>query len=274
MLGHYLRMALRGFIRHKLYSFINVVGLSVALACAILILLFVREQFSYDAWIPGTQNLYRLAITIRLPGSPPLALTNCPFGVLTAIGERMPQVKAVVHVVPEGMTIMAGERQGHETVTVVDPNFFQVLRLPFVRGDPAHALAQPESIVLSERMAHRYFGDADPVGRTLRLSGKLIDFCKPHDASCYGVTHPVTVTGVMRDLPHNTQLIADFVIPNGSQADELDHLEKAQWTATFGGYGYVELAPGAKPSVVSHNGKATVTLKPWATMILAQANVN
>ena len=250
MLGHYLRMALRGFVRHKLYSFINVVGLSVALACAILILLFVREQFSYDAWIPGTQNLYRLAITIRLPGSPPLALTNCPFGVLTAIGERMPQVKAVVHVVPEGMTIMAGERQGHETVTVVDPNFFQVLRLPFVQGDPAHALAQPESIVLSERMAHRYFGDADPVGRTLRLSGKLIDFCKPHDASCYGVTHPVTVTGVMRDLPHNTQLIADFVIPNGSQADELDHLEKAQWTATFGGYGYVELAPGAKPSAV------------------------
>ena len=130
MLEHYLRMALRGFVRHKLYSFINVVVLSVALAGAILILLFVSDQLSYDAWIPGTQNLYRLAITIRLPGSPPLALTNCPFGVLTAVGEKMPQVRAVVHVVPEGMTVVAGERQGHETVTVADSNFFRVFRIP------------------------------------------------------------------------------------------------------------------------------------------------
>ena len=127
---------------------------------------------------------------------------------------------------------MAAERQGHETVTVVDPNFFQVVRLPLVRGDPAHALAQPESIVLSESMAHRYFGDADPVGRILRVSGKLIDYCKPHRClHGYGVTHPLTVTGVMRDLPHNTQLVADFVVPNGSQADELDRRRRLQWTA-------------------------------------------
>jgi putative ABC transport system permease protein len=250
MLEHYLRTALRAFLRHKLYSSINVVGLSVALACAILILLFVRDQLSYDAWIPGTQNLYRLAMTIHLPGSPPLALTNCPFGVLTAMGERMPQVKAVVHVVPEGMTVMAGERQGHETVTVVDSNFFQVLRIPLVRGEPAQVLSQPESVVLSESMAHKYFGDADPMGRIMRVSGKLIDFCAPHDTSCYGATHPLTVTGVMRDLPHNTQLIADFIIPNGSQADELTKGEKDDWTAPLGGYGYVQLAPGAQPSAV------------------------
>ncbi len=251
MLGHYLRLALRGFVRHKLYSFINVAGLSVALACAILILLFVRDQLSYDAWLPGTQNLYRLAATLHMPGSPPLHGTNCPFPVLTAVGERIPQVKAVVHVVPENMTVMAGDLKGHETVTVVDSNFFRVFRIPFLRGDPALALTHPESVVLSETMARKYFGDADPVGKILRMSGKLIDLCAPHDHSCYGVAHPLTVTGVMRDLPHDTQLIADFVVPNGSQADEVTRLEKDTfWAASLGVYGYVQLAPGASRSAV------------------------
>lgn len=253
MLQHYLRMALRSFVRHKLYTFINVVGLSVALACAILILLFVRDQLSYDAWIPGTQNLYRLAATFQLPGSPPTPTTGCPFPLLTAVGEKIAQVKAVVHVVAEKMTVMAGEHQGHETVTVVDRNFFQVVRISLLRGDPARALAQPESVVLSESMARRYFGGTDPLGKTLRVSGKLIDYCAPHDTSCYGygVTHPLTVTGVVHDLPHNTQLVADFIVPNGSQADEVTRAEKDSfWTSTLGAYGYVELAPTARPAAV------------------------
>jgi putative ABC transport system permease protein len=253
MLRHYLRMAVRGFVRHKLYSFINVVGLSVALACAILIALFVKDQLSYDAWIPGTQNLYRLAATFHFPGGPPLPGTSCPFPVLTAVGEKIPGVKAVVHMVAEEMTVMAGDRKGHETVTFVDPNFFGVLRIPLLRGDPARVLRQPESIVISESMARRYFGGADPVGGTLRVSGKLIDYCAPHDSSCYGygVTHPLTVTGVMRDLPHDTQLVADFVVSNESQSDEVTRTEKEGfWTSTLGAYGYVELAPGASPAAV------------------------
>jgi putative ABC transport system permease protein len=251
MLSHYIRMALRGFARHKLYGFINLAGLSVALACAILIMLFVRDQLSYDSWIPGTRDLYRLALTYHLPGSRPLPLTTCPFPVLTAVGEKIAQVEAVVHVVPEQMSVMAGALQGNETVTVVDPNFFQVLKLPFVEGDPARALAQPESVVLSQAMARKYFGAADPLGKVLRVSGKLIDFCGPHDRSCYGVVHPLTVTGVIRDLPHDTQLIADFVVPNGSKADEMTRTEKdGFWTATLGGYGYVKLAPGASRAAV------------------------
>lgn len=253
MLRHYLQMALRGFVRHKLYSFINVAGLAIALACAILILLFVRDQVSYDAWMPGTANLYRLAATFYLPGNGPLSSTGVPFPVLTAVGQKIPQVKAVVHVVAEKMTVIAGDRKGYETVTVVDPNFFQVLRVALLRGAPAQVLQQPESIVVSASMARRYFGDSDPVGKVLRVSGKLIDYCAPHDTSCYGygVTHPLTVTGVMRDLPHDTQLVADFVVSNRSQADEVTQAEKSGfWEATLGAYGYVQLAPGAQPAAV------------------------
>jgi putative ABC transport system permease protein len=251
MLRHYLKMAARGFFRHKLYSFINIAGLSVALACAILILLFVRDQLSYDAWIPGTQNLYRLAVTFHPAGTAPLATGQCPFPVLTAVGEKIPQVRAVVHVVPEQMTVMTTRLEANQKVTFVDPNFFQVIELPLVEGDPAHVLAQPESVVLSQSMAHKYFGNTNPLGRTLRVSGMLIDLCAPHDTTCYGATHTLTVTGVLRDLPHNTQLQADFLVPNRSLADELKPSEKEDmWEGTLGGYGYVQLEPGARPGSV------------------------
>ena len=169
MFQHYLRMALRGFVRHKLYSFINVLGLTVALTCAILILLFVRDQLSYDDWIPGTSNLYRLEVTFRAPGQPPLALALCPFPVLTAVGKQIPQVTAVTHAVLEKMTVSAGDRSFAERVTVVDPDFFRVIELPLVEGSAARVLAQPESIVLSQHAARKYFGNVDPVGKTVRV---------------------------------------------------------------------------------------------------------
>jgi putative ABC transport system permease protein len=248
MFQHYLLMAARGFERHKLYSFINVAGLSVALTCTILILLFVRDQLSWDDWISGTAHLYRLEETAHLPGGRVIKSAECPFPVLTAVGREIPGVKAVTHVLPEAMTITAGARQFHETVTVVDPDFLQVIRLPLMEGDPARVLAQPESVVLSRSEARKYFGDSDPIGKSLRVSGLFPDECKPGDAACYSRSDTLTVTGVLRDLPHNTQLVADFVVPNTSGADELSQVDKERdWTATDGDYGYVELDAGAAP---------------------------
>jgi putative ABC transport system permease protein len=245
MLRHYLMMTAQSFARHRLYSFINVVGLSIALACAILILLFVRDQLSYDAWIPGTANLYRLQVTWYEQGGTLLPTALSPFPALNAMKAEIPGVEAVTHVVPEKMTVMAGDRQFLQTVTVVDPNFFQVIKLPLVSGRPATVLAQPESIVLSQSMARRYFGRADPVGRFIRVSGVAPYECKADDGACFSATHTLRVTGVLRDLPHNTQWIADFVIPNTSQADELTQAQKVGgWTGTFGNISYVRLAPG------------------------------
>src|SRR5690348_4526180 len=161
MLRHYALMAMRGFVRHKLYSFINVAGLSLALLCAVLIALFVSDQLSYDAWIPDTANLYRLEVTFRIPGQPPYPLALCPFPVLTAAGAQIPAVRAVTHAVLEPMTVIAGDRAFRETITVVDPNFLQTIRLPLVEGRPAQVLKQHDSIVLSQTMARKLFGGAD-----------------------------------------------------------------------------------------------------------------
>ncbi len=163
---HYLVTASRNLVKHKLYSFINIVGLSVGLACAIFIVLFLRDELSYDRWIPQSSNLYRLELTFHLAGRHPWPLATAPFPVLLAMQEEIPEVKATTHLLPEPMTVTVGNRQFFETVAVVDPSFFQVIRLPLVEGDPASVLAQPESIVLSQSVARKYFGDLDPLGKT------------------------------------------------------------------------------------------------------------
>ncbi|MGH2389384.1 MAG: ABC transporter permease, partial [Chloroflexota bacterium] len=99
MLRHYLKIAARNFVRHKLYSFINVAGLSIGLAAAILITLYVRDQLSYDKWIPDTRNLYRLEATFHSPGRPPVRTAGASYPVLNAMPGRIPEVKAVTHVV-------------------------------------------------------------------------------------------------------------------------------------------------------------------------------
>jgi putative ABC transport system permease protein len=243
-------MAMRGFGRHRLYSFINVIGLSVALACAILILLFVRDQLSYDDWIPDTQNLYRLDVTWHLPGGQLLPAAMSPFPVLNAMKAEIPGVAAVTHAVPEQMTVTAGDLQFPETVTVVDPNFLRIIGLPLLEGDSTRVLAEPESIVLSRSMARKYFGNADPVGKFLQVSGAPYE-CKSSERACFSVMHTLRVSGVLRDLPHNTSLIADFLIPNTSQADEISPQEKQTgWTSTYGNFSFIRLAPNADATAV------------------------
>ena len=170
MLRHYLLTAWRGFVRYKLYSAINVAGLSIGLAAAILIVLYVRDQLSYDNWVPDTGSLYRLEVTFHTPGRAPTPLAMAPFPVVAAIPGHIPQVKAVTHAMPEDRTVTVGGRQVRQTITFVDPNFLRVVKLPLVAGDPARVLAQPESVVLSQSAARKLFGTGNPIGKLLSLT--------------------------------------------------------------------------------------------------------
>src|SRR5215469_17759263 len=234
MFRNYLLTALRNFVRHKLYSFINIAGLAVGLACAIFIMLFIRDELSYDRWIPDTQNLYQVHGTLHFPGQGNFTSSDAPFPVTVAMAAEIPEVTAQTHLAPERMTAETGNRQFSEMVDVVDPDFFQVIRLPLVEGNPATVFAQPESAVLSQAEAKKYFGSQDPVGKTITVDG----------------VHPLTVTGVMRDLPHNTQLVADITIPNTSKADDLSPSKKTEGWMSFDSGAFVRLAPGASPATV------------------------
>jgi putative ABC transport system permease protein len=242
MFQNYLITALRNFTRHKLYSFINIAGLTVGLTCAIFIILFIRDERSYDRWIPGTENLYRVEVTFFNAGQPPLLTSGTSFPASDAMLAEIPEVKAAVHLEPDQMTVATGNRQFLDQVNVVSPNFFQIIRLPLIAGNRATLLAQAESAVISESAARKYFGSNPAIGQTLKVGG----LCEwgPNISGCVVRETSVIVTGVMRDLPHNTQLSGDVFIPNTSAADPMSREEKAKWSDSHG-FGYVALQPRA-----------------------------
>ena len=244
MFRNYLSIALRNLARHKLYSFINIGGLAVGLACATFIILFVRDELSWDDWVPGSQNLYRVEMSVAIPGRPVMNMAGVPYPMAAAMRDEVPGVTGKTRLFQKSMTLVAGDRRFSEPVNSVDPEFFSLIRLPLLSGNPGEVLRQPQSIVLTEHAARKYFGAADPLGKFITTS--------PGDCaggSCQDRPLALKVTGIMRDLPHNTQLTGDAFIPNTSLADRMSPESKQDWLSS-GGWSYVSLAPGADPQAV------------------------
>jgi len=247
MFRNYLTVALRNIVRHKLYSFINIAGLAIGLACVILIVLFIRDELSFDKWVPDNDGLYRIDVGTQLPGRPMDHFALAPFPLPVFMKDHLPEVTAQTHLWPINMTVQVGDRQFLEDVNEADQNFFSMMHLPLVAGDPGQVLQRPESIVLSQTLAKKYFGNADPIGRQVAINRSS---CGKELTTCPADMATLRVTGVMRDLPHNTQFTIGAVIPDNSPVDRITDNGKKAWFY-FNGYGYVRLAPGTDPAQVT-----------------------
>ena len=258
MFRNYLITALRNFTRHRLYSFINIAGLTVGLTCAIFIILLLRDELSYDRWIPGAENLYRVEGTFHVPGQPTFIGTRATFPEPDAMQAQIPEVKAAIHLLNRDMTVTIGDRNFLDHVDVVSANFFREIKLPLIQGNPATVFAQPESAVITESMARKYFGGAPAVGKTLRVGGTCEFGTEPEfQGTCVIRQGDMIVTGVVRDLPHNTQLTGDVFIPVNSAPDPMSPGEKQKWLDN-NGFAYVELAPGADQALVEKKTAALI----------------
>jgi putative ABC transport system permease protein len=246
LFGNYLITAIRNIAKHKLYSFINIAGLALGLACAIFVILFIRDETSYDKWVPDSARLYRVELTQHVPGRSAMDQISVPFPLAAAMREEIPEVTAATRLRREPITLTVGNQQFLERVDVVDPNFLQVVRLPLVSGDPATVLRQPESLVLSEDTARKYFGNANPLGQTVTVARAT---CDKSDGACESAPIVLKVTGVLRNLPTNSQLVADVLMPNTSVADQASLQQKQDWTFPWF-YTYVILVAGADPQAV------------------------
>lgn len=239
MFRNYLVTALRSALRHRLYSIINLAGLAVGLTAVILIGLYVRQELSFDAGLAPGRDIYRISLGTHIPGQPvrDTGAASAPLG--PALHAEVPGVQEQARVHFNGMTtIRIGERRYSEAVNTVDANFFTMIRLPFIEGDPVKALARPDGVVLTQRAAIRFFGTAQAMGRTL-----LFDNTTSH-----------IVTGILRDLPYNTQFQGDvFVLypplraetGKGSARDGMSNL----WT-TMDDSSYIRLAPGQNVAAI------------------------
>jgi len=226
MFQNYLMVALRNLTKHKLYSAINMVGLAVGLAASILILLFVRNETTYDRFFTDSDRLYQMAVEGHIPGRPSQWIANTSLPMGPALQQSFPEIEAHTRLVRQNITIQRGDVQFNEEARLVDPNFFQLFDFPFIAGNRETALSDPSAIVLTEEVARKYFGDADPLGQTLRIGGE----------------HSLRVTGIMRDLPPNTHFSLGILIPmNSVAARNLRQLEQ-NWGALCC-YLYVRVKP-------------------------------
>ncbi len=234
MIKNYAVVALRNFRKHKSYSLINVVGLAIGIAVAAFIFLWIRDELSFDRFHAGARDIYRLTEDQKGAdgGVFPVAVTPELLG--PGLKADFPEVEEFVRVRPLGRNVMAnGERRFLEGgLLFADPSFFAVFTFPLVKGDPATVLAGPDSMVITESAARKYFGNEDPMGRTLRFLD-MFDF---------------KVTGVARDVPRNTHLSFDLVGNFDFVLKQLGY-GGGWWNNNF--YTYVRLAPNADPARIA-----------------------
>ncbi|MVM37321.1 FtsX-like permease family protein [Spirosoma sp. HMF3257] len=222
MLSNYLTIAFRNLWRHKAFTAINIIGLAVGLATCLLIVLFVLHELSYDRYHTHAERLYRMTLHTRL-GEKDINYAYSAEPAGPALLRDYPGVEAITRLRDDGdFLVKNGQetfKEGH--VAFVDSNFFSVFSIPLLKGHKASVLVEPKTLVLTQTTARKYFGQADPIGKTLSV-GNLGVF---------------RVTGVCADVPSNTHFHYDLFgsFPSVNQG--------VKWLAS-GAYTYVLLRDG------------------------------
>jgi putative ABC transport system permease protein len=200
MFKNYLKMAIRNLIRHKTFSFINIIGLAVGMACTILILLWVIDELSYDKFINNADNTY---LVLRGDKSGTMAVTSKMLA--PALKQEFPEIEKSTSFMqlPESFKflIQNGDRGFEESVIMADSNFFKVFSYKFMEGNPGTALALPNSIILTEEAARKYFGSEEAYGKPLTISA-------------FGGKSIMTVAGILENIPLQSQIQGQIIMPS------------------------------------------------------------
>ena len=226
MFQNYLRVAFRNLWRHKGFSLLNILGLTIGMSACFLVFLYVKFELSYDDFHSKGDRIYRIVTDIVNP-SETLPLSVAAPAMPVAAKRDFPEIEKLVRFDPGNILVRRGELKIQEgSMAFADSTFFEVFDFPMLKGDPVRALREPYSVVLSETAAKKYFGTEDPMGKQLILTG----------ANNLG-----TVTGIMKDMPENTELKADMLVSmyRGQQADS----NRDQNWGGFGDYSYFLLKP-------------------------------
>lgn len=196
MLKNYLKITLRNLIRQKSYALINLAGLSVGIACALLIALVVRYEFKYESHHENADRIFRINVEHRRQDLS-YRVTSTPVPLAEALHEEVPEVARFTRIVEGSQSLLSYEdRKFYETVSFVDTGILDMFSFPLLSGSRETALREANSVVLTREMAEKYFGPADPIGKTLILDNAL----------------SLRVTGVMEDHPRFSNIRPDFLI--------------------------------------------------------------
>lgn len=208
MLKNYFKIAFRNLTKNKVYSSINIFGLSIGIACCLLILLYLTNEFSYDRFHENSDRIYRTWEYEDYGDGSIYWNTVTPLRLKETIEANIPEAEMVVRrYVYNNLVKSSDEAEGFsEPVQLVDPEFFQMFDFRLIKGDLSSVFAQPSNVVLTPNSADRFFGTQDVMGKTLLI--KIND-----------EFHPFTVSGILQNAPINSSIEYELLIPmeNGRQ---------------------------------------------------------
>jgi putative ABC transport system permease protein len=281
MFRNYLMAALRNLARNRLYAAINIVGLAVGLCAALLIVLFVRDEYTYDRFFPGYRDVYLLTPT-RDPIDRRLLAERWDFSLpdlAAKLSVQLPQIATAARIMTADNPphIRHGQVEADETGFLwVDPSFFRVMPLKSLAGDLQAALATPDSVVLTRTAARKYFGRDKPLGEMLEVNPVMgSDAAKVSTA--FNTSHPMRVTAIIDDLPSNSYVKGDVF---GSSLAAYSAFALYDLTADQGpfrtqsNYTFIRLRPGALvqqmqqalSAFATHNSDTSTVYPPGFTI--------
>jgi putative ABC transport system permease protein len=202
MFKNYFKIALRNIVKYKIFSVINITGLAVGIACSILILLWIQNELSYDRFHKNATEIYRVIIS---PQDNNTFYIFTPGALAAGLKDEFPEVIESTRLHPlypfDKNPLKHGGKKFYVSGGVVDPSFFDIFTFHFIKGNRKSPFAGPQSIVITEETAKKFFGQKDPLGKTIKFEywKEWID---------------LTVSGVIKDIPANSHIQHDFFLPS------------------------------------------------------------
>jgi putative ABC transport system permease protein len=245
MFKNYLKTAWRSLLHNKGLSFINILGLAIGIAFAILIGLWIQYEGSFDEF---HVNKERIAMIRKhnLFNNQKTTGRNQPLPLYNELKANYPQVKRLSRITDGQYSLMTGNDKFNKNGLYVDADFLQMLSFPLVRGNTATALNDPNAIVLTESLAIAMFGKEDPIGKIIKLDNQ----------------YPVMVSAVARDVPYNSTIRFDFLAPFSFKLQNSENIKEAQtqWGNNFLTY-ILELKEGNSMAALSKKIEPVVMQK-------------
>lgn len=232
MFKNYFNVAFRNLVKHKFYSLINILGLSIGLTCFLMISLYVVDELSYDNFHSDAENIYRMDFSGNINGSEFItALASAP--AAETMVEEFPEVTDATRFRGTGNLIIkeknSEEAFNEDNVTHVDKNFFDFWNFELLNGDPTSCLERPQTMVISKSLANKIFGEQDPMGKIVTLNSD----------------EDWEVTGVFEDMPSNSHFRYEVLLTMESR----DEAKSKMWMS-FNFNTYLKLQPGYDPAAL------------------------
>jgi len=225
MIKNLLLVAIRNFKRDRWYSLINVLGLTIGITFSLFLIFYIRDELSYDRYNVNASRIYRVAASIKEAERPEGKNASTQYALVPQLRSAYPEIDEAVRLVGIGKKLLKNGTLNlyEDKVFLADSNLFRVFTYPFIEGDPQTALVEPNSILLTESVAEKYFG------KTQGIVGKTLQDDKG------GV---FKVTGVLKNVPTNSHLIFNVLV----SINTVPEINRQGW-GSFGAYSYVLLKP-------------------------------